>query len=134
MSSGVAVEDSVIQAFQELKQRKVNTIFYRLNDDLSTIIPDTKGTWTHDKLLDQLPKDGPRFVVYDLTFSKSEGEGQRSKIMLISWCPEGTPIKQRMVHSSSYNVLKSMLDSVQVYIQATDLSDVEYDELVSRAS
>ncbi|MEU3262408.1 actin-binding ADF family protein [Streptomyces bacillaris] len=134
MSSGTAVEDSVVQAFQELKtKRTVNTIFYRLSDDLSTIVPDTKGTWTHDELLDKLPKDEPRFVVYDLAFTKV-GEGVRNRVTLISWCPEGTKIKQRMVHSSSYGTLKNTLDGIQVYIQATDLSDVEYDELVSRAS
>ncbi|WP_331751090.1 actin depolymerization factor/cofilin-like domain-containing protein (plasmid) [Streptomyces globisporus] len=130
MSSGTAVEDSVVQEFQELKTKKtVNTVFYRLSDDLTTIAPDAKGTWTHDELLDKLPKDEPRFVVYDLTYTK-EG-AQQSKIALISWCPEGTEIKQRMVHSSSYSTLKNMLDGVGIYVQATDLSDVEYDELVS---
>ncbi|MEU5324593.1 hypothetical protein AB0G67_48995 [Streptomyces sp. NPDC021056] len=82
MSSAVAVEDSVIPAFQELKLRKVNMVFYRLSDDLSAITPDTKGTWTHDELLEQLPSDEPRFVVHDLTFAK-EGSS-RSKIVLIS--------------------------------------------------
>ncbi|MEU8703159.1 actin depolymerization factor/cofilin-like domain-containing protein [Streptomyces sp. NPDC048680] len=134
MSSATTVEDSVVKAFQELKTGKVNTVFYRLSDDLSTIVPDTAGTWTHDELLEKLPQAEPRFVAYDLTFTKSEGESQRSKIVLISWCPEGTPIKQRMVHSSSYNVLKHTLDGAQTYVQATDLSDLEYDELVSRAS
>lgn len=32
------------------------------------------------------------------------------------------------------STLRNMLDGVQVYVQAADLSDVEYDELVSRAS
>lgn len=134
MSSGVAVEDSVFKAFQELKQRKVNTVFYRLSDDLSTILPDFRGTLTHDEMLKQLPMDARRFVAYDFTFLKADGESPRSKIALISWCPDGTPVKQRMVHSSSYNSLKNMLDGVQMYVQATDLSDVEYDELLSRAS
>ncbi|MFD3760923.1 actin-binding ADF family protein [Streptomyces sp. NPDC058622] len=133
MSSGTTVEDSVLQAFQELKaKRTVNTVVYRLSDDLSTIIPDTKGTWTHDELLEQLPKDEPRFVVHDLAFTA--GARQRSKITLISWCPEGTNIKPRMVHSSSYSILKNTLDGVHLYVHATDLSDLEYDELVSRAT
>ncbi|MEU9110116.1 actin depolymerization factor/cofilin-like domain-containing protein [Streptomyces xanthophaeus] len=134
MSSGVAVEDSVVKAFQELKTRKVNTVFYRLSDDFSTIVPDYQGTLTYDEMLDQLPRDEPRFVVYDLEFSKSDGDGKRSKITLISWSPEGVKVKQRMVHSSSYNTLKNTLDGVQVYVQASDLSDMDYAELVSRAS
>lgn len=37
-----------------------------------------------------------------------------------------------MVHSAAYNTLRSMLDVVAVYVQATDLSDIEYNELVSK--
>ncbi|MCX4775363.1 hypothetical protein [Streptomyces sp. NBC_01264] len=84
------------------------------------------------RLLENLPADEPRFVAYDFTFTKAEGEGKRIKIALISWCPEGTKIKLKMVHSSSYT-LKNQLDGVGIYVQATDLSDVEYDELLSRA-
>ncbi|MEV7526648.1 actin depolymerization factor/cofilin-like domain-containing protein [Streptomyces sp. NPDC091371] len=135
MSSGVAVEDSAISAFQELKNKRTfNTLFYRLSDDLSTIVPDFKGTLTHDELLGRLPQDEPRFVVYDFTFSKGDGEGQRTKIILISWCPDGTAMKQKMVYSSSFNTLKNMLAGASVYAQATDVSDLGYDELVSRAS
>ncbi|MFB6580511.1 actin-binding ADF family protein [Streptomyces sp. NPDC056402] len=134
MSSGTQVEDSVIDAFKELKTKKTNTVFYRLSDDLSTIVPDYQGKLTHDELLEKLPRNEPRYVVYDLTYSKGEGEVQRGKIVLISWCPEGTKTQQRMVHSSSYNTLRSTLDGVHMYVQASDLSDVEYDELVARAN
>ncbi|MFE5556695.1 actin-binding ADF family protein [Streptomyces sp. NPDC056544] len=135
MSSGTQVEDSVISAFKELKTKKAaNTVFYRLSDDLSTIVPDYQGKLTHDELLEKLPAGEPRYVVYDLTYSKGDGEGQRGKIVLISWCPDGTTVKKKMVHTSSYNTLRSMLDGVHMYVQASDLSDVEYDELVARAS
>ncbi|MGW6981116.1 actin-binding ADF family protein [Streptomyces sp. NPDC054932] len=134
MSSAPQIYDSVIPAFMELKKRSANTVFYRLSDDLSTIVPDYQGKLTHDELLEKLPTDEPRHVVYDLTYTTGEGEGKRTKIMLISWCPGGTKTKQRMAHSSSSNTLRSALDGVQMYVQATDPSDIEYDELVARAS
>lgn len=40
--------------------------------------------------------------------------------------------KLRMIYSSSYNTLRHVLDGVAVYIQATDLSDVEKDEIANR--
>ncbi|MEU4999281.1 actin depolymerization factor/cofilin-like domain-containing protein [Streptomyces sp. NPDC021622] len=135
MSSDVVVEDSVISAFQGLKaKRTVNTIFCRLSDDFNTIVPDFQGTLTHDELLERLPRSEARYVVYDLAYARSKGDEQRYKITLISWCPDGVTIKSRMVHSSGYNTLQNMLDGVGLYIQAADLSDVEYDELVSRVS
>ncbi|MFI2352984.1 actin-binding ADF family protein [Streptomyces sp. NPDC019443] len=135
MSSGIpGVEDSCISAFQELKsEREINTVIYRLGDNLETVILDFKGNLTHDELLESLPAAEPRLVVYDLVFATSDGS-RRQMIVMISWCPEATEIKQRMVHSSSYDTLRNMLDGVQVYVQATELSDVEYDALVFRAS
>jgi cofilin len=135
VSSGIpGVEDSCLSAFQELKsKREINTVIYRLSDNLETVILDFKGNLTHDELLESLPAAEPRFVVYDLVFATSDGS-RREMIVMISWSPETTEIKQRMVHSSSYDTLRNMLDGVQVYVQATELSDVEYDALVSRAS
>lgn len=134
MSSAAAVDDGVVSAFQELKQRKVNAVVYRLSDDLSEIFVDSKGTWTHDELLEGLPQDEPRYVVYDLPLTKGEGEGQHSKIILISWCPEDTRTKLRMIHSANFIPLKNMLDGVQKCLEATELSDVDYDGLVSRVN
>ncbi|MFF0066877.1 actin-binding ADF family protein [Streptomyces sp. NPDC005279] len=134
MSSGIPVDDSCISAFQELKsKRDINTVIYRLSNNLETVIPDFKGNLTHDELLEALPATEPRFVVYDLAFATADGT-RENKIVMISWCPERTEVEQRIAHSSSYHTLRNLLDGVQVYVQATDRSDVEYDELVSRAS
>ncbi|MBT2391820.1 actin depolymerization factor/cofilin-like domain-containing protein [Streptomyces sp. ISL-1] len=134
MSSGIPVDDSCISAFQELKsKRDINTVIYRLSDNLETVLPDFKGNLTHDELLEALPATEPRFVVYDLVFATADGTRQ-DKVVMISWCPEGTKVEQRIAHSSSYRTLRNLLDGVQVYVQATDRCDVEYDELVSRAS
>ncbi|MET8537932.1 actin depolymerization factor/cofilin-like domain-containing protein [Streptomyces sp. NPDC005065] len=134
MSSGIPVEDSCTKAFHELKsKRHVNTVIYRLSDNLETVIPDFKGNLTHGELLQALPATETRFVVYDLVFATADGT-RKEKIVLISWCPEAAEIEQRIAHSTSRNTLRDLLDSVQVYVQATALSDVEYDELVSRTS
>lgn len=135
MASVTAVEDSALIAFRELTNtRKYNALFYRLSDDFSTIILDFKGTLTHDELLDRLPRSEPRYVVFDLALSTGEGEAQQSKVTLISWCPNGAPIKQKMVHTSSYEGVVKTLGGVQMYVLTSDLSDLEYDKLVSRAS
>ncbi|MFE7795641.1 actin-binding ADF family protein [Streptomyces sp. NPDC057460] len=134
MSGGIPVEDSCIKAFHELKsKRNVNTVIYRLSDNLETVIPDFKGNLTHDELLQALPATETRFAVYDLVFATADGT-RKERIVLISWCPEAAEIEQRIAHATSRNPLRDLLDSVQVYVQATALSDVEYDELVSRTS
>ncbi|WP_406433824.1 actin-binding ADF family protein [Streptomyces sp. NBC_01589] len=134
MSSGIPVEDGCIDAFHELKsKRHVNTVIYRLSNNLETVIPDFKGNLTHDELLQALPAAETRFVVYDLVFATADG-ARKDKIVLISWCPEVAELEQRIAHSTSRNTLRNLLDGFQVYVQATDLSDLEYEELVSLTS
>ncbi|MFF3062434.1 actin-binding ADF family protein [Streptomyces sp. NPDC057909] len=132
MTRGIPVEDSCIEAFHELKsKRNVNTVIYRLSNNLETVIPDFKGNLTHDELLKGLPVAETRFVVYDLVFATADGT-RKDKIVLISWCPESAKGEERIAHSTTCDTLQNLLDGVQVYVQATDLSDVEYDELVSQ--
>ncbi|MET7636677.1 actin-binding ADF family protein [Streptomyces sp. NPDC001773] len=134
MSGGIPVEDSCIKAFHVLKsKRNVNTVIYRLSDNLETVTTDFKGNLTHDELLEALPAAETRFVIYDPVFATADGT-RKDKIVLISWCPEAAEIEQRVAHSTTRNALRDLLDGVQAYVQATDLSDVEYDELVSRTS
>ncbi|MGW5275021.1 cofilin family protein [Streptomyces sp. NPDC004044] len=93
--------------------------------------PDFHGNLTHDELLKAPPTAETRFVVYDLVLATADGT-RKDKIVLISWCPESAKVEQRSAHSTTRNTVRNLLDGVQVYVQATDLSDVEYDELVSR--
>ncbi|MER5526453.1 actin depolymerization factor/cofilin-like domain-containing protein [Streptomyces sp. NPDC002677] len=134
MSGDIPVDDSCISIFQELRSRRdINTVIYRLSDKLETVIPDFKGNLTHDELLKALPADEPRYVVHHLLFATADGTRQE-KVVLISWCPAGTKAEETIAHSSGYGTLRSLLDRVQVYVRATNLSDVEYEALVSRAS
>ncbi|MFD8212474.1 actin-binding ADF family protein [Streptomyces sp. NPDC059697] len=134
MSGGIPVDDSCISAFQELKSRRdINTVIFRLSDSLETVVPDSEGNLTHDELLKALPADVSRYVVYDLLFATADGTRQE-KVVLISWCPAGTKAEERIAHSSGYSTLRNLLDGVQVYVNAADLSDVGYEALVSRAS
>ncbi|MER5868039.1 actin depolymerization factor/cofilin-like domain-containing protein [Kitasatospora sp. NPDC002040] len=132
--AGVKIADEGGTTFKELKAKKSNYVLYRLNETFDEVIVDKAGTaQTYDDFVDLLPRDEPRFVVHDLALTAGDG-AKRTKVVLISWCPEGTGTKVRMVQSSAYNQIRGHLDGVAVYVQATDLSDLEYDEMVARAS
>jgi cofilin len=81
------------------------------------------------------PRRPPRLVSSSTTYVFATADGARKdKIVLISWCPEAAEIEQRIAHSTSRNILRNLLDGVQVYAQTTDPSDLRYEELVSRTS
>ncbi|MFD8418500.1 actin-binding ADF family protein [Streptomyces sp. NPDC059466] len=134
MSGQIPVDDSCVSAFHELKGRRdVNTVIYRLNASLDTVILDFKGNLTHDELLKALPADEPRYVVYDLLFASADGARQE-KVLLISWCPARSTAEEKTAHSAGYDPLRNLLEGVQVYVPARDPSDVQYQALVSLAS
>lgn len=135
MSSwGTTVDDSCLSAFQELRsKRELNTVVYRLNESLDTLVLESEANLTHDEMLESLPAKEPRFVVYSLHFAASDGS-RRSDLVLIFWIPEGAQAAHKAAYSSVYGVLRDLLDGVQVDVRATALSDLDYHELVSQAA
>lgn len=136
MTTPIAVDDEVITAFQQLKSHQHgNYVIYALAHTMDQIIVAEAGTaQTHDDFVDRLPRSEPRYVVYNLKYTQPGNDSQQSKILLISWCPEDTTLKKRMVHHSSCTELRNRLEGVAVFVTATDYSDVAYDELVSQAA
>ncbi|MFG3585837.1 hypothetical protein [Streptomyces sp. NPDC047990] len=134
MSGHIPVDDSCLDAFQELKGRRdVNTVVCRLSDSLESVVLESMGNLTHDELLKTLPADEPRHVVHDLLFASPDGARQE-KVVLISWCPARATAEEKSAASSGYASLRDLLEGVQVYVPATEMSDVQYKALVSRSS
>ncbi|MCX4546043.1 hypothetical protein [Streptomyces sp. NBC_01565] len=134
MSIDISVDDSCISAFQELKsQRDINTVIYQLNDRMDRVVVGLQGNLTHDELLEAMPVTDPRFVVYDLPFAASDG-ARRNSLAMIFWCPGSVDAAQQVACAAGYGALKDALDGVEVFVEATDLSDLEYQRLVSRAA
>jgi cofilin len=97
-ASGVAVSDSCINAFTELKLGHSHRyVIYKLNDSLTEIVPDV--TADHSKgfndFLDALPKNECRYCVYD--FDYEEENAKKSKILFVLWCVKLNFISKRIV-------------------------------------
>jgi cofilin len=123
------VEDRCIDAFNNLRRsRHITTVLYRLNDELDTLTLDFEGNLTHDELLKVLPSD-PRFVAYGLYFADRDGS-RKEAILLISWSPRGISPEQGTAQAAGYTALRNQLDGVDLSIEATSRSDLEYDRLV----
>jgi len=146
-SSGVSVAPECIQAFNELKLGKsLKWIIYKISDDWKEIVVEEKSTDAdygvfREKLLNAKSKNkkgeegiGGRYAVFDVEYDLDSGEGKRSKITFISWCPDDAPQYPRMMYSSSKDALKRALTGLAADIQANDADDIEFDNVVSRAS
>ncbi|CAD6886776.1 unnamed protein product [Tilletia controversa] len=138
MSSGVALHPDCISNFQELKLgKKYKFVTFRVSDDKKEIIVDKTSTdpeW--DNFVSNLPESECRWAVYDFTFQK-EGEGQRNKILFVSWAPDTAPVKAKMIAASSKDALRRSLVGIGAEIQATEFSEIDFaavEEKVSRGA
>ncbi len=49
----------------------------------------------------------------------------RSRVFLVSWCPDSARIKKKMVYSASFDSLKKAFVGVQKIVQANSMDEVE---------
>jgi len=88
---------------------------------------------------DLVTKDGEaddcRYAIYDFEFTvQTQGTEalNRSKLILISWCPDTAKIKKKMLYSSSFDALKKSLVGVHKYVQATDSSEASEEQIMEK--
>ncbi|RVD88408.1 uncharacterized protein DFL_002595 [Arthrobotrys flagrans] len=134
--SGVTVASDCISTFEELKLRKTSRyIIYKLNDTKSSIVVDKSSTETeYDKFLGDLPENDCRWAVYDFAYKLAEGEGERNKIVFISWSPDNAPIRSKMVYSSSKDALRRAFNGIGADIQGTDYAEVSTEALLDKVN
>ncbi|KAK7184265.1 hypothetical protein DPSP01_002741 [Paraphaeosphaeria sporulosa] len=145
--SGVSVAPECISAFNELKLGKdTKYIIYKISDDWKEIVVEEtskEDDWSafREKLINAKSKDkkgkegiGGRYAVYDVSYELESGEGTRSKITFISWCPDDAPQYPRMMYSSSKEAIKRALNGLAADIQANDADDIEWDSILTRVS
>lgn len=86
----------------------------------------------NDYKRDLMQKDGQaddcRYGLYDYEYKFSPDGAEsinRSKIFLMSWCPDSSKIKKKMLYSASFETLQKAFVGVHKVIQANDESDLE---------
>lgn len=81
-------------------------------------------------MINLLPKDDVRYVVADVHFKQSDVI--RDGMVFISWAPDTTSIKRRMLMASSSSGLRRTLDGIKVAVQACSYPDLELVSVVER--
>lgn len=118
------------------------------------VVEKTSSEPNYEAFTEVLPKGDCRWAVYDFDFELAGGGGKRNKLVLIAWCvllltmaysnqcvelrrihvlssspgmtriPENAKIKQKMLHSSSTEILRRALSGIAAEIQGSDESEV----------
>lgn len=91
----------------------------------------------YSDFLEQLQKfkTDCRYCVFDFPAQVAvEGSQEKTsmsvdRLVLMTWCPESSKIKQKMLYSSSYDALKKALVGVYKYVQACDFEEASQEAI-----
>ena len=84
---------------------------------------------SYEDFCKELPENEPRYGVIDLDFETKDGR-PTSKLIFISWNPDTGKIRDKMLYSSSKESIKSALNGVGIYINATDTAELDLEESI----
>jgi cofilin len=130
-------DQECIAKFNAMKlEHKIQFIVYRIDGEKIVIekeqIKNAQHKWAD--FVAALPPKEPRYAIYDMQFEQASGDGQRSKLLFISWAPENAPVKSKMMHTQFLIGFKNALVGLAAFHQATDLSEIDYQFVVLNVS
>ncbi|WFC99136.1 cofilin [Malassezia yamatoensis] len=134
-SSGVQVNQNCLEQFQALKLgKKIRFIIYELSaDNTEIVVAKTSESSNYDDFVAELPAGECRYAIYDFEYQKGD-EGKRNKIVFVTWSPDDSKVKQKMLYASSKDALRKALVGIAAEIQGTDLSEVSYDAVLEKVT
>eukprot|EP01098_Paradermamoeba_levis_P016370 TRINITY_DN8816_c0_g1_i1.p1 TRINITY_DN8816_c0_g1~~TRINITY_DN8816_c0_g1_i1.p1 ORF type:complete len:137 (-),score=50.15 TRINITY_DN8816_c0_g1_i1:105-515(-) len=134
MASGVAVDPTLVSAFNNFKVGKTNKFLtFRLNDKKTAVELLKSGPAEisyKDFVASELPADDCRYAVFKFDFDSPDGF--REKVIFISWVPDTAKIKDKMLYASTKDSVKKALVGLQIEIQGTDKGEVEYSVVMDK--
>ncbi|XP_042434396.1 actin-depolymerizing factor [Zingiber officinale] len=134
-ASGMAVNDECKLKFLELKaKRNFRFIIFKIDEALQQVTVEKLGKpgESYDDFTTSFPPNECRYAVFDFDFVTDEN-CQKSKIFFISWAPDASRVRSKMLYASSKDRFKRELDGIQVELQATDPSEMSLDIVKERA-
>lgn len=115
-----------IKVFNELRKRKLRYIIYKIDAAKGEVdVLESVGSGTYDEFVAKLPEDDGRYAVYDYDYKSADGCAI-SKIVFITWVPDGAKVRVKMLYASSKDKFKQELgEGIQYMVQACDLDEVD---------
>jgi len=123
-AAGTPVDDACVLKYKDLKsKRKYKFVTYKIENNSIVVATEGAPTASFDDFIEALPESEPRYAVFDFEFDRDGCK--KSKIVFVTWVPDTSPIRSKMLYASSKDKFKRDLDGIQVEIQGTDFSEVE---------
>ena len=128
--SGYEIPEEVSKAYDSLRfERTYKSIILKLQDDQVAL--DQASSEGYESLVETLPVNSPRFIITDFSFTNRAGL-ESEKIILIFYCPMESPVKERMIYSSTRGSIHQRLEGIGLSLEVDDKNDLNREKITRR--
>ena len=133
--SGISIDPTVVESFQEMKRGGVAWNLYKMNEDLTSIVVEDSGPKSgdcrtdHAVLCGKLPEKEPRYAVINVVVFSKKANREVHKMFFLLWAPSQSPIRQKMVYATTSAALKQALEGFNYHVMAGDLDEFAFEVL-----
>lgn len=130
MSISYKVDDAVEEAFKKLNFRKLKALIMTLekNPDRIVLQSEIPNDHTHQQILDELPKDSCRFILYNYSY-KTNDNLVSDKIIFIVYTPQICSPNEKFKYSFGKGTFENQFSSISVTIQSDSVDDLTEEKL-----
>merc|ERR550539_465121 len=138
MSSGIQLSEEVKSQYQKVKTEKKNPyVIFKISDDLKKIEVDRLGEEGESfddfrgKMMEAATAGHGRYAVYDMTEDQEEGTKHKTgTLVFVVWISDDhCKIKEKMLYTSSKNVIKQACEGCYKEVQINDEGDLRLPEI-----
>lgn len=140
MSSGVDVDQTVVDAFSDIKLKKRHAYVVMMIKDNQRIVVEKLGDklpsnctqCKNEDIFNDMKKTfgmEPRYILFDFCYTRSN-QTIAQKLAFITWCSDEVAIGKKMIYASSKDALKKRFNGLTTEYQCTDTAEFQHSEIV----
>jgi len=139
--SGIKISDAVKELYNSIHKKsakpKIRYAVLKFNDtntglDIDETAEEKEGVKSYLEVISTLPENDVRYVLYDFDFV-TKSEAKSSKVLCLSWHPQGSPVKKRMIVASTFSALKASLSiGANESLEGDDAGDLDIETVLKK--
>ncbi|KAJ6123854.1 hypothetical protein N7471_011171 [Penicillium samsonianum] len=122
------------EVFDEVKgTNNLNYVIYAASAHDKKITVAESGKYKdYPEFLSHFKDDTPRYAVVDFTYDSPAGDGQRSKLVFITWVPEAAGIHDKSYYTSNKDHLFYELQDISLHVLAHSQADLAHAAILGK--
>jgi len=132
--SGIKIDDEIKGAYSKIHNKKGQYAILMFNDDQNGLkIVEEGGEKSYNDVISGLPNDDVRYIFFDFPFITKQSDQKNTKVLCISWHPQSSSVKKRMLCASTFSALKHACKiGANESLEGDDASDIDVDTILKK--